>query len=47
MDGAKVQPIEWLQSLQEQGYRLTPTKAALLNALSGAAIPMSAEMAWD
>jgi len=43
----KIDPSEWLNMLQSQGYRLTPAKTALIHALSCAAFPLSAETAWE
>ena len=42
-----VQPSEWLAALQAQGYRLTPVKTALLETLSHAVFPVSAEKTWE
>jgi len=42
-----VQPHEWLAALQAQGYRLTPVKTALLETLSHAVFPVSAEKTWE
>ena len=47
MSSTAVQPIEWLQALQARGFRVTPTKAALLVLLTRAAFPLSAEKAWE
>lgn len=47
MSSTVVQPAEWLQALQAHGFRVTPTKEALLVLLTQAAFPMSAEKAWE
>jgi Fe2+ or Zn2+ uptake regulation protein len=47
MSSTSVQPTEWLQALQARGFRVTPTKEALLVLLTRAAFPLSAEKAWE
>jgi Fe2+ or Zn2+ uptake regulation protein len=47
MSSTAVQPTEWLQALQARGFRITPTKEALLALLTRAAFPLSAEKAWE
>lgn len=47
MSSIAVQPTEWLQALQARGFRVTPTKEALLVLLTRAAFPLSAEKAWE
>ena len=41
-----VQPHEWMRALQAHGFRVTSTKESLLEILSRAIFPMSAEKAW-
>lgn len=47
MSSTAVQPTEWLQALQVRGFRVTPTKEAVLVLLTRAAFPLSAEKAWE
>lgn len=47
MSSTAVQPAEWLQALQVRGFRVTPTKEALLVLLTRAVFPLSAEKAWE
>jgi len=47
MTVGNVQSRKWREALNAHGYRLTPAKEALLDALSCTVFPISAEKLWE